>query len=84
MAARAVRIVTEVAAVDRAFDYSVPETMGHLAVGDRVRIDFNHRSVRGWVVGDAVADDSLKPVAKWLGYGPPASQVWPDPWNMSS
>jgi len=75
VAARAVRIVTEVAAVDRAFDYSVPETMGHLAVGDRVRIDFNHRSVRGWVVGDAVADDSLKPVAKWLGYGPPASML---------
>ena len=73
--ARAVRIVTEVAAVDRAFDYAVPASMDHVATGDRVRVDFNHRSVRGWVIGEADADDALKPLAKWLGYGPPASMM---------
>ena len=76
MAARAVRIVTEVAALDRAFDYSVPATMEHIAPGDRVRVDFNHRSVRGWVVDEVAPEDViLKPVAKWLGYGPPPSML---------
>ena len=50
-AERAVRIVTEVAAVDRPFDYLVTEKTSRVAVGDRVRVDFNDRSVRGWVVG---------------------------------
>jgi primosomal protein N' len=73
VAARAVRIVTEVAAVDRPFDYLVTEKTNQVAIGDRVRVDFNNRSVRGWVLGDVAADRELKPLAKWLGYGPPAS-----------
>jgi primosomal protein N' (replication factor Y) len=72
-APRAVRIVTEVAAVDRPFDYLVTESTRDVAVGDRVRVDFNHRSVRGWVVDEAVVSDELKPLTKWLGYGPPPS-----------
>jgi primosomal protein N' (replication factor Y) len=72
-AARAVRIVTEVAAVDRPFDYLVTERTTRAAVGDRVRVDFNGRSVRGWVTGDARVSSDLKPLTKWLGYGPPAS-----------
>ncbi|HEY5262914.1 MAG TPA: hypothetical protein VIJ08_01460 [Acidimicrobiales bacterium] len=72
-AARAVRIVTEVAAVDRPFDYLVTERTARAAVGDRVRVDFNGRSVRGWVTGDAVVSPDLKPLTKWLGYGAPAS-----------
>ena len=51
-AERAVRIITEVAAVDRPFDYLVTERTSRAAVGDRVRVDFNGRSVRGWVTGD--------------------------------
>ena len=70
---RAVRIITEVAAVDRPFDYLVPESVARLGDGDRVRVDFNHRSVRGWVLGDAEPSPDLKPIAKWLGYGPPPS-----------
>ena len=50
-AARAVRIITEVAAVDRPFDYLVTDKTARVGVGDRVRVDFNGRSVRGWVVG---------------------------------
>jgi primosomal protein N' (replication factor Y) len=72
-ALRAVRIITEVAAVDRPFDYALTEATGHCGVGDRVRIDFNHRSVRGWVVGEVEPDRELKPLTKWLGYGPPPS-----------
>ena len=72
-AERAVRIITEVAAVDRPFDYLVTERTSRAAVGDRVRVDFNGRSVRGWVTGAATASTELKPLTKWLGYGPPAS-----------
>lgn len=72
-AARAVRIVTEVAAVDRPFDYLVTEKTSRVAVGDRVRVDFNGRSVRGWVVEGATVGADLKPLVKWLGYGPPAT-----------
>ena len=72
-APRAVRIVTDVAAVDRPFDYLVTDATAQVGVGDRVRVDFNHRSVRGWVLDDAVVSDDLKPLTKWLGYGPPPS-----------
>ena len=72
-AARAVRIITEVAAVDRPFDYLVTERTQRADVGDRVRVDFNGRSVRGWVTGAADVSPDLKPLTKWLGYGPPAS-----------
>lgn len=88
MAARAVRIITEVAAVDRAFDYAVTESTAMAALGDRVRVDFNNRSVRGWVVADVDSERDLKPLVKWLGYGPPpallallewASERWYSP-----
>jgi len=68
-----VRIVTDVAAVDRPFDYLVTGATSQVGVGDRVRVDFNHRSVRGWVLDDAVVSGDLKPLTKWLGYGPPPS-----------
>jgi primosomal protein N' len=68
---RAVRIITEVAAVDRPFDYAVTDKTSHVALGDRVRVDFNNRSVRGWVTGEADITRDLKPLVKWLGYGPP-------------
>lgn len=85
---RAVRIITEVAAVDRPFDYAVTEKTSQVALGDRVRVDFNHRSVRGWVIGDVEPNRDLKPLTKWLGYGPPptllallswASERWYSP-----
>lgn len=71
MVVRAVQVITEVAPVDRPFDYAVTPTTSAVAVGDRVRIDFNRRSVRGWVIGDASWSDELKPLTKWLGFGPP-------------
>ncbi len=72
---RAVRVVTEVAAVDRPFDYLVPERLEPVGIGDRVRVDFNHRSVRAWVIEEAAPSDDLKPIAKWLGFGPPAEMM---------
>jgi primosomal protein N' (replication factor Y) len=71
--ARAVQVITEVAPVDRPFDYALTDATSNVGVGDRVRIDFNHRSVRGWIIGDAPWTEELKPLTKWLGYGPPGS-----------
>jgi primosomal protein N' (replication factor Y) (superfamily II helicase) len=73
--ARAVRVITEVAAVDRPFDYLLDDASSDAGLGDRVRVDFNHRSVRGWIVEDAVATDELKTIKKWLGVGPPSAQL---------
>jgi len=72
-APRAVRVITDVAAVDRPFDYLVTDATQQVGVGDRVRIDFNHRVVRGWVVEDVPVSPDLKPLSKWLGYGPSPS-----------
>jgi primosomal protein N' len=73
--ARAVRIITEVAAVDRPFDYALDDATDHVGLGDRVRVDFNHRSVRGWVIDEATPTAELKSVKKWLGYGPPPTAL---------
>ena len=70
---RAVQVVTDVAALARAFDYEVTESTKQVGIGDRVRVNLNNRSVRGWVVGEGSLEGDLKPLSKWLGYGPPAS-----------
>jgi primosomal protein N' len=52
-ATRVVRVRTEVAAVAKTFDYSVPAGWGEkVQVGTRVRAPFHGRTVRGWVVDD--------------------------------
>ena len=73
--ARAVRLLTEVSAVDRAFDYRLPETMATVGVGDRLRVDFHGRSVRGWVLDEVPDAPELKTVKSWLGYGPPPAMA---------
>jgi primosomal protein N' len=87
--ARAVRVVTEVAAVDRPFDYCVDDDLSFAAPGDRVRVDFHGRSVRAWIVGHGDESEDLKSVKKWLGLGPPlqeldllrwAGERWYSPW----
>ncbi len=72
---RWVRVVTENAAVDRAFDYELPDALTHVGVGDRVRVDLHHRSLRGWVIGEVEATRETKTVKKWLGLGPPADML---------
>lgn len=69
------RVITEVAAVEKAFDYAVTETTDMVGIGDRVRINFHNRSVRAWVVDEGEFTPELKPLTKWQGYGPPSSML---------
>jgi primosomal protein N' (replication factor Y) len=76
---RIVRVLPDVRAVPRRFDYAVPEGWaGPVGVGTRVRIDLHGRRVGGWVVEDGVEATPglvLKPLAKLSGLGPPAEVV---------
>lgn len=73
---RVVSVITEVAALDRPFDYVVPaDFSGPLAVGSRVRVPLHGRSVRGWVVGDGGDHLEPKALARSLGIGPPDQVV---------
>jgi primosomal protein N' (replication factor Y) (superfamily II helicase) len=67
-ALRVVQVLPDVSALDRAFDYEVPEKFdAAIRVGSVVRIDLHGRRVRGWVIAEgagAARDVALKPVAK--------------------
>jgi primosomal protein N' (replication factor Y) len=81
-----VRVLPDVAGIDKTFDYLVPEAWdaagderGPLVrVGSMVRIDLHGRRVGAWVVGDGVEPPdgvTLRPLAKVSGLGPPAELV---------
>jgi len=54
-APRVVRVVPEVAGIDKEFDYSVPVDLdGLIAVGTSVRVLLHGRRVAAWVVADRV------------------------------
>lgn len=76
---RVVRVVADIPAVHRRFDYAVPEAMQRtIRVGSRVRIDLHGRRVGAWVVEDNVVSPPgvmVKPVARSSGEGPPAGVV---------
>ena len=76
---RSVAVLTEVAALDKALDYLVPENfVGPLEPGSRVRVELNGRSVRGWILGPGLekpGERQLKPLKASLGFGPPADVV---------
>jgi primosomal protein N' (replication factor Y) (superfamily II helicase) len=78
-AARFVRLVPDVPAIHRRFDYSVPPDMADaIRVGSRVRIELHGRRVGAWVVEDDVTPpDGIvpKPIALSSGEGPPPSVV---------
>jgi primosomal protein N' (replication factor Y) len=70
-----VRVLPDVPAIDRAFDYLAADP---LPVGTIVRVDLHGRRVRGWVVpggDDAPAGVDLKPLLKVSGAGPPPEVV---------
>jgi len=78
--ARVCRVLPDVTAVDRAFDYSVPEALDALVrVGAIVRVPLHGRRVRGWVVEDAVGPGSstgtLLDVLSVVSAGPPPDVV---------
>lgn len=77
-------MLTDVVAVDREFDYEVPEAWqrdgraARLSVGTMVRVTLHNRRVGGWVTaldpgGDPTGEPlQLLPLAKLVGAGPPA------------
>ncbi|MEO6628159.1 MAG: hypothetical protein ABIP03_06265, partial [Aquihabitans sp.] len=71
-AARVVRVLPDVAAIDKEFDYLVPDGVV-VGVGDVVRIQLHGRRVGGWVTAVDVVPPpgvQLKPLAKVSGRGP--------------
>ena len=74
-----VRVLPDVPAIDREFDYAVPERLlaagGEVHVGDLVRIDLHGRRVGGWVTAVGVEPPdgvAVRPLAKVSGRGPSA------------
>ncbi|MBK5224790.1 MAG: hypothetical protein JJE52_18330, partial [Acidimicrobiia bacterium] len=77
-APRVARVLPDVPAIDREFDYVVPTTMSDLAVGDVVRVALHGRRVGGWVVDDHVRPPEgveLRPIAKRSGLGPSSDVI---------
>jgi primosomal protein N' (replication factor Y) len=77
---RVCRVLPDVTAVDRAFDYSIPDSMSAGArVGAIVRVPLHGRRVRGWVVEDDVEPEApaagLLDVLAVVSAGPPAAVV---------
>ncbi len=72
---RVVRVLPDVSALRKTFDYSVPAVLGELVrVGSLVRIVLGGRRVGGWVVEDHVVPAPgvvLRPVSSVRGWGPP-------------
>jgi primosomal protein N' (replication factor Y) len=70
----------DVAAVEREFDYLVPDELAsQISVGTIVRVPLHGRRVRGWVVADPVEPETeagrLRPVLAAVSAGPAADVV---------
>jgi primosomal protein N' (replication factor Y) len=81
---RVVRVLPDVAAIAREFDYGVPDEWladgraSLVRIGSLVRIDLNGRRVGGWIVDDdveATEGVSVRALAKISGLGPDAAVV---------
>ena len=68
------RVHVDVPALDREFDYLVPENMaGAVRVGTIVRVPLHGRRVRGWITAldvEPAPGVTLQPIAKVTGHGP--------------
>jgi primosomal protein N' (replication factor Y) len=77
--ARVVRVLPDVPAIDKTFDYLVPDAFGdQVRVGTMVRIELSGRRVGGWVIEDGVTPPdgvALRPLAKVTGWGPSADVI---------
>lgn len=73
------RVLPDVPAIDRAFDYRVPGALDEqVHVGTIVRVPLHGRRVRGWVVASDVTPVigvELRPLAKVSGHGPTAEII---------
>ena len=79
---RVVRVLPDVSALRKTFDYTVPEALAdRVRVGTQVRIALGARRVGGWVVEDDVDPTPgvvLRPISAVRGWGPPpAVLAWP-------
>ena len=76
---RVVRVLTDVAGIDKEFDYLAPPAIAAgLQIGAEVRIPLGGRRVGGWVIGfpeAAPAGVVLRPIAKVRGLGPDDEMV---------
>lgn len=76
---RVVRVLPDVPALDRAFDYTVPAHLdASIRIGTIVRVVLNGRRVRGWVISDRADPPpgvKLAPVAKVTGWGPSSELI---------
>lgn len=84
-ARRVCRVVPDVTAVERAFDYLVPPELDALVrVGTVVRVPLHGRRVRGWVVADDVEPEApgerLRPLLAAVSEGPPPDLVALSEW----
>jgi primosomal protein N' (replication factor Y) len=74
-----VRVLPDQPAINKPFDYLVPEVLGdEVRVGSQVRIALHGRRVGGWVVDDGVEPPSgveLRPLAKVTGWGPSSELI---------
>ena len=75
---RVARVMPDVA-VDKEFDYLVPESLAETAtVGSIVRVDLHGRRVRAWITGlssETPPGVVLKPIAKVSGHGPSSEVI---------
>jgi primosomal protein N' (replication factor Y) (superfamily II helicase) len=71
---KVVRVLPDVPAIDRSFDYSVPDTFGdRVRVGTMVRVPLAGRRVAGWVLEtdvEPIEGVRLSPISKVVGHGP--------------
>ena len=74
-ATRVCRVAVDVLAVERLFDYTVPDAMAEVVgVGTIVRVNLGGRRVRAWVVEDDVVSEAppekLRPLVAAVSAGP--------------
>ena len=79
------RVAVDVLAVERLFDYSVPEALVELVgVGTIVRVNLGGRRVRGWVIEDDVTSEAppekLRPLVAAVSAGPPPDIIGLTAW----
>jgi primosomal protein N' (replication factor Y) len=76
---RVVRVLPDVPAIDRSFDYLVPDSFGdQVRVGTMVRVLLSGRRVAGWVLDADVLPEPgmrLAELSKVVGVGPPEEVV---------
>jgi primosomal protein N' (replication factor Y) len=79
-ATRVCRVAVDVLAVERLFDYTVPEGLADIVgIGTIVRVNLGGRRVRAWVVDDDVISEAppakLRPLLAAVSAGPPPEIV---------